>query len=139
VSFEPTAAGRRRLNAALGLMTNCSKFLESYVHNGSIGVLIEIECESSFAQQTAEFKELAKGLAMHVASASPASVEQLLQQHFVKDPTVTVARLLLDTSTRLKERITVTRFVRWGKVLATSPSTEPPHPPAAVIPFRGSP
>jgi elongation factor Ts len=120
-------------------MTNCSKFIESYVHNGSIGVLVEISCESSFAPQTTEFKDLAKSLAMHVAAASPASIEQLLQQHFVKDPTVTVAQLLADTSARLKEHISVTRFVRWGAALASSPLPEPPHPPAAVIPFRGSP
>jgi elongation factor Ts len=120
-------------------MTNSTKFIESYVHNGTIGVLVEISCESSFAPQTTEFNELAKSLAMHVAATSPASVEVLLQQHFVKDPTVTVAQLLLDASARLKEHINVTRFVRWDTALTSSPRSEPPRPPAAVIPLRGSP
>ncbi|HEY6157625.1 MAG TPA: translation elongation factor Ts [Gemmatimonadales bacterium] len=44
----------------------------SYVHHdGSIGALVELNCETDFVARTPEFKELAKELAMHVASAKP--------------------------------------------------------------------
>ena len=44
----------------------------SYVHHdGSIGVLVELNCETDFVARTPEFRELAKELAMHVASAKP--------------------------------------------------------------------
>jgi len=44
----------------------------SYVHfGGKIGVLVELNCETDFVANTPEFKELAKDLAMQVASANP--------------------------------------------------------------------
>jgi elongation factor Ts len=45
----------------------------SYIHpGGRVGVLIEVNCETDFVAATEEFRELVKGLAMHVAAASPA-------------------------------------------------------------------
>jgi len=44
----------------------------SYVHHdGSIGALVELNCETDFVARTPEFRELAKEVAMHVASAKP--------------------------------------------------------------------
>lgn len=47
----------------------------SYLHfNGRIGVLVELNCETDFVARTDDFLDLAKDLAIHVASASPVSV-----------------------------------------------------------------
>ncbi|MGH7266396.1 MAG: translation elongation factor Ts [Candidatus Rokuibacteriota bacterium] len=47
----------------------------TYVHHtGKLGVLVEVNCESDFVARTEQFQELVKGLAMQVASASPAYV-----------------------------------------------------------------
>jgi elongation factor Ts len=47
-----------------------------YVHfGGKIGVLVEVNCETDFVANTQDFKELAKDLAMQVASAQPAYVD----------------------------------------------------------------
>ncbi|HNR13295.1 MAG TPA: translation elongation factor Ts [Thermodesulfobacteriota bacterium] len=44
----------------------------SYIHPGSkIGVLVEVNCETDFVARTADFQELVKNLAMHIAAASP--------------------------------------------------------------------
>lgn len=44
----------------------------SYIHlNGKIGVLVEINCESDFVARNADFKELVKNVAMHIAAANP--------------------------------------------------------------------
>ncbi|MCL2095185.1 elongation factor Ts [Candidatus Saccharibacteria bacterium] len=45
--------------------------IEGYVHDGRIGALIEVNCETSFVAKTPEFKELAHYLAMQVASMNP--------------------------------------------------------------------
>jgi elongation factor Ts len=45
--------------------------IESYVHGGRIGVLLEINCETDFVTRTDGFKELAHDVAMHIAAASP--------------------------------------------------------------------
>ena len=44
----------------------------SYIHNGRIGVLIEVNCETEFVAKTDDFKNLVKDLALQIA-ASPAS------------------------------------------------------------------
>lgn len=46
--------------------------VEAYIHmNGSIGVLVEINCETDFVAKTTEFKEFAHDIAMHIAAANP--------------------------------------------------------------------
>jgi elongation factor Ts len=47
----------------------------SYVHfNGKIGVLVELNCETDFVARTEDFQQLARDIALHVASANPLAV-----------------------------------------------------------------
>ena len=48
--------------------------VEGYVHSGRIGVIVEVNCETSFVARTDDFKELAHDLAMHIAASNPAYV-----------------------------------------------------------------
>src|ERR671932_1665520 len=49
----------------------------SYVHhNGKVGVLVEVNCETDFVARTDEFKNLVKELALHIASAAPLAVDK---------------------------------------------------------------
>lgn len=44
----------------------------SYIHpGGTIGVLLELTCESDFVAQTDEFRELMHDVAMHIAASDP--------------------------------------------------------------------
>lgn len=45
--------------------------IESYVHSGRIGVLLELNCETDFVTRTDGFKDLAHDLAMHIAASAP--------------------------------------------------------------------
>lgn len=46
--------------------------VESYIHmNGSIGVLVEVNCETDFVARGDEFKTLVHDIAMHIAAANP--------------------------------------------------------------------
>ena len=45
--------------------------IESYVHDGRIGAIVEVNCETSFVAKTDEFKDLSHKLAMQVASMNP--------------------------------------------------------------------
>jgi elongation factor Ts len=46
--------------------------VEAYIHPGSrLGVLVELNCETDFVAKTADFKQLAKDLAMQVAATNP--------------------------------------------------------------------
>jgi elongation factor Ts len=44
--------------------------IDSYIHfNGRVGVLVEVNCETDFVANTDEFRQLAKDIALHIASA----------------------------------------------------------------------
>ena len=45
--------------------------IETYVHDGRLGAIVEVNCETSFVAKTEEFKELAHKIAMQVASMNP--------------------------------------------------------------------
>lgn len=43
----------------------------SYIHNGKIGVLVEVNCETDFVAKNSDFQTFVKDVAMHVAAADP--------------------------------------------------------------------
>jgi elongation factor Ts len=45
--------------------------IASYIHNGRVGVLLEVNCETDFVAKTDDFKNFVKDVSMHVAGASP--------------------------------------------------------------------
>ena len=46
--------------------------IEAYVHHsGKVGVLLEVDCNTDFAANSADFQQFARGLAMHIAAARP--------------------------------------------------------------------
>ncbi len=46
--------------------------VEAYLHhNGTLGVLVEISCQTDFAANSAEFREFARDMAMHIAASRP--------------------------------------------------------------------
>jgi len=105
---------------SLDLMHPHHRFIQSYCHQGRIGVLIEFGLETWLVTQREDFLDLSKGLAMHVAASNPDSVDAFLLQPFVRDTNVTVAAALANASATLGEKVTITRFVRWDQ--------EPPRP-----------
>jgi elongation factor Ts len=45
--------------------------IDSYIHfNNTVGVLIEVNCETDFVANTADFQQLVKDVALHIASPS---------------------------------------------------------------------
>src|SRR5713101_6416611 len=103
--------------------------IEIYLHfNGRVATMVELNSETDFVANTAEFRQLAKDLALHVASAKPMAVRQkivegklkkfyqenvLLEQPFVKDDKVTVGELVKALSGKTGEKVEVRRFARF--------------------------
>src|SRR6266545_4539344 len=97
-------------------------------HDGAIGVLVELNCETDFVARTEDFKTLAKELAVHVAATKPEAIRAkivdgmlkkfyeenvLLEQKFVKDDKRTVGELVKELSSKTGENVQVRRFVRF--------------------------
>lgn len=104
--------------------------VESYIHSGGrIGAMVEANCETDFVARTGDFKALAHDIAMQVAAMNPEYVDErdipqgeevnpqevcLLQQPFIKDPSITIQDLIKETVGKLGENIRIRRFSRFS-------------------------
>lgn len=50
--------------------------IDSYVHSGRIGVVVELNCETDFVARLDDFKKLAHEIAMQIAAMSPKYVTE---------------------------------------------------------------
>ena len=50
--------------------------VEAYIHDGRLGAIVEVNCETSFVAKTDEFKTLAHQIAMQIASMNPLYVTE---------------------------------------------------------------
>lgn len=140
--------------------------VESYIHGGRIGVLVEVNSETDFVAKNDEFKQFVRDMAMQVAASNPQYVSReevpqadldhekevqlqlamnenagkkmdeeksrmiaekkvtgrmekyfeqicLLDQPFIKDPSVKVSELLTNLIAKIGENIRIRRFVRY--------------------------
>ena len=102
--------------------------IESYVHQGRIGAMVEVNSETDFVARNEAFRELARNVAMQVASMNPrylskeemteADVEDpkdivLLEMPFIRDPSKTVRDLVNDVAVTTRENVRIRRFVRF--------------------------
>ena len=107
--------------------------VESYVHHdGRLGVLVEVNCETDFVARTPEFTQFCRDVAMHVAAMNPRHVRKeelpphaaqdaealkvscLLEQPFVKDQGTTINGLLEGLIATTGERVVIRRFIRFA-------------------------
>ena len=105
--------------------------VEAYVHHdGRIGALVEVDCETDFVARTPEFQQFCRDVAMHVAALSPRYLHSedvppaeqpgdvkalcLLEQPFVKDPAASIKDLLKALIAKTGENVVIRRFVKFG-------------------------
>ena len=56
--------------------TAAEGLIGSYVHNGKIGALVEVNCETDFVARNEDFQALVRDLALHIAAANPTYVRR---------------------------------------------------------------
>jgi elongation factor Ts len=89
--------------------------ITSYIHGaGKVGVLLELVCETDFVAKNDEFKNMAREIAMQIASMNPENVEALLEQEYIRDPKKKIIDLINESIAIIGENIKVTRFVRYA-------------------------
>ncbi|MDD5255306.1 MAG: elongation factor Ts [Candidatus Omnitrophica bacterium] len=110
--------------------------VEAYIHTGNkIGVLLEVGCETDFVAKNSDFAQFTKDVAMQVAATSPAYLKRedvpaeiaeqekgneqffkehcLLEQPFIKDPSITIKDYLSSLVAKVGENIIVHKFIRY--------------------------
>lgn len=122
-------------STALHVLGGIVRYIESYIHHNRIGVLVELEIPDQITALCSEFTDLARDIAMHIAATNPTgldktsvlnvipvqfraeiediSEEALLEQAWIRDPSITVRELIENVSSILKTPIRVTRFCRY--------------------------
>lgn len=104
--------------------------ISTYIHhNGRLGALVELNCETDFVARTDDFRRLAQDIARQVAAMDPkyvspdelpdgneggAEQQALLLQPFVNDESVTIGGLIQQTVAKTGENIRVRRFARFA-------------------------
>ncbi|MEA5600938.1 translation elongation factor Ts [Nostoc sp. UHCC 0252] len=87
--------------------------VDTYIQpGGRVGVLIEVNCQTDFVARNEAFKALVKNLAKQAATAD--SVESLLAQQYVENPSATVEEFIKQTIATLGENIQVRRFINFA-------------------------
>ena len=104
--------------------------IDTYIHGGRIGAMVEINCESDFVARTDDFKALAHNIAMQVAAAEPQYLcaddipenlratsnpaeTCLLSQPFIRDPQRSIQDVITEVIAKTGENIKVRRFARF--------------------------
>ncbi|OGY98302.1 MAG: translation elongation factor Ts [Candidatus Liptonbacteria bacterium RIFCSPHIGHO2_01_FULL_57_28] len=87
-------------------------FIYSYVHNDRVGVLLDLRAETDFVVRSEPFKQLARELAMQIAAMGGETVEEVMDQDYIKDPSKKVSALVNDVIARVGEKVQIHRFSR---------------------------
>lgn len=112
------------------------RYIETYLHQNRIAVMLELETPDAITVRCKEFRELAKDLTLQIAATDPVGIdskhmlnvipiqfkgeessvtnEALLDQDWIKEPTITVGELLHRVEEQLGTSIRITRFSRYG-------------------------
>lgn len=86
----------------------------SYVHhNKKIAAMIELQTETDFVSGNEGFQKLAQEIAMQAASVPAETIEELLEQAYIREPKKTINDLLKDAVLKFGENIKISRMTRW--------------------------
>lgn len=87
--------------------------IEVYIHGaGKVAGMINLACETDFVAKTDDFKKLAKEIAMQVCGGDHESVEELLEDEYMRDSSKTIKDLIVETIGKVGENIEIRDFVK---------------------------
>jgi len=86
--------------------------IHSYLHNGRIGVLLNLRAETDFVVRSDPFQALAHELVMQIAASAPKDVAGLLEQPYIKDESRLVKDLVNEVIAKTGENISIKEFSR---------------------------
>ena len=88
--------------------------VDAYVsEDGKVGAVLEVNAETDFVAQNAEFQKFVKEVVEQVAKTNPANVEELLAQKSLVETDKTVQEVLTGKIATIGENISIRRFARY--------------------------
>ncbi|HTY39642.1 MAG TPA: translation elongation factor Ts [Candidatus Paceibacterota bacterium] len=86
--------------------------IHSYIHNGRIGVLLDMRAETDFVVRSEPFQKLVHEVAMQISAMAPETVADLLKQPYIRDESKTIEQLVNEVIALVGENIRVNKFSR---------------------------
>ncbi len=87
----------------------------SYIHaGGRVGTLVYMACETDFVARTEDFQKLCKEIAMQAATGDYKTVEELLNDEYIRDPSKKISDLINETIAKVGEKIEIRKFIKYG-------------------------
>ena len=88
--------------------------VDAYVsEDGKVGAVLEVNAETDFVAQNAEFQKFVKEVVEQVAKTNPANVEELLAQKSLVETDKTIQEVLTGKIATIGENISIRRFARY--------------------------
>ena len=88
--------------------------VDAYVsEDGKVGAVLEVNAETDFVAQNAEFQKFVKEVVEQVAKTNPANVQELLAQKSLVETDKTVQEVLTGKIATIGENISIRRFARY--------------------------
>lgn len=81
--------------------------------DSKIGAIVEVNSETDFVAQNAEFRAFVEAVAKQIALKNPANVEELLEQESIEESGKKVSEVLTDKIAKIGEKLSIRRFVRF--------------------------
>ncbi len=73
--------------------------IQAYIHaNGSVGAIVELNCETDFVANNEEFKTIARDIAMHVTATNP----KFVSKSDIKEEDMKIARSVFEEEVKDK-------------------------------------
>lgn len=77
----------------------------SYIHDGRLGVMIEIKCETDFVSRSDVFRELGNDICLHIAAYQPKFLSESEVDPTFIDKEIEIARIQLENEGKSPEMI----------------------------------
>ncbi|KOF56692.1 elongation factor Ts [Clostridium sp. DMHC 10] len=82
--------------------------------NSKNGAVAEVNCETDFVSENESFKALAKNVAKMAALGNAKDVNELLEQKYIEDESITLKDFVTNLISKLGENINVRRFTKFS-------------------------
>lgn len=109
-----TEWGAEKITEKAGRSTSQGAIFSYVHHNKKIASLVEILCETDFVSGNADFQKLGQEIAMQLASLPATSLEELLNQEYIREPSQKIGDLLKNAVLKFGENIKINRILRWA-------------------------
>ena len=77
------------------------------------GAVVEVNSETDFVAQNAEFRSFVEAVAKQIVLKNPADVDSLLEQDSIEESGKKVSEVLIDKTAKIGEKLSIRRFVRF--------------------------